>query len=272
MLTKVDVVVLTRNSERWLRECLKSIYQNVPVNRLIAVDGYSTDNTLKIFDEFSNLQGNIKIIAYSGSRGKAREIGIREVKTDWFMFVDSDVVLCENWFEKAKRYIHEDVGAIWGVDIPGDMTDRFMIRAFKWMESRVFNIRGGCHDILVRYDCVKDIKIPSELHTLEDAYIKEWITTRNYRVIASYDPYCRHYKTMNNLLSKENRTSTVLELKNLKLVRERLIFAAIFAFAWLLQEINPGERIIDLENQGDAPRMTRNEPEETVGSVGDYKS
>ncbi len=250
MMTKVDVVVLTKNSERWLRECLKSIYQNVPVYRLIVVDGYSTDDTLKIFDEFNKLHGNIRIITESGSRGKAREIGIREVETDWFMFVDSDVVLCEKWFQKAKRYINGDVGAIWGVDIPGGMTDKFMISAFKWMESRVFNIRGGCHDILIRHECVKNIKIPGELHTLEDAYIKEWITARNYRVIVSYDPYCRHYKTMNNLLSKENRISTVLELKNLKLVRERLVFAAIFALAWLLQEIKPSEkRIIDLEKQ-----------------------
>jgi hypothetical protein len=104
------------------------------------------------------------------------------------------------------------------------------------METRVFNIRGGTHDILIRYDAVKNIKIPAELHTLEDAYIKDWITSKEYRVIISYEAYCRHYKAMSNLLSKDNRADTMSELKNMKMVRERLVYAGIFALMWLLQE------------------------------------
>jgi len=236
----VDVVMLTKNSERLLNACLKSVYENVPVKRLVVVDAFSTDNTLKIFDEFDKKYGNIKIITEKGSRGKARERGIREVETEWFMFVDSDVILCKDWFKKASRYIAKDVGAIWGVDIPGDVKSKFMKKMLQWIEARTFDIRGGCHDILIRYDAVKDIKIPSELHTLEDAFIKEWIQAKNYKVIVSYASYCRHYKTMNNLLSKENRVSTILELKNMKLVRERLLYAMIFALMWLLQEVKSG--------------------------------
>ncbi|MFZ1039253.1 MAG: hypothetical protein WAN53_05150, partial [Candidatus Bathyarchaeia archaeon] len=52
----------------------------------------------------------------------------------------------------------------------------------------------------------------------------------------SYESHCRHYKTMGNLLSRENRADTMSELKNMKLVRERLIYAGIFALMWLLQE------------------------------------
>jgi len=236
----VDVVMLTKNSERLLNACLKSVYENVPVKRLIVIDAFSTDATLKIFDEFNKKYGNIKIIAEKGSRGKARERGIREVETEWFMFVDSDVILCKEWFKKASRYIGEDVGAIWGVDIPGDVKSKFMKKMLQWFEARTFDIRGGCHDILIRYDAVKDIKIPSELHTLEDAFIKEWILGKNYKVIVGYASYCKHYKTMSNLLSKENRVSTILELKNMKLVRERLVYAMIFALMWLLQEAKSG--------------------------------
>jgi glycosyltransferase involved in cell wall biosynthesis len=236
----VDVVMLTKNSERLLTACLKSVYENVPVKRLIVVDAFSTDNTLKIFDEFDKKYGNIKIITEKSSRGKARERGIREVETEWFMFIDSDVILCKNWFKKATRHIEEDVGAIWGIDIPGDVKNKFMKKILQWFEARTFDIRGGCHDILIRYNAVKDIKIPSKLHTLEDAYIKEWILAKNYKVIVSYASYCKHYKTMNDLLSKENRVSTILELKNMKLVRERLLYAMVFALVWLLQEAKSG--------------------------------
>jgi glycosyltransferase involved in cell wall biosynthesis len=235
-MERVDVVVLTKNSERLLEACLQSVYENVPVKRLIVVDGFSTDSTLKILGEFDKKYGNVKVITEKGSRGKARQRGIQEVKTRWFAFVDSDVILCKDWFKKASRYIQEDVGAIWGVDIPGDVESEFMTRILQWMEVRVFDIRGGCHDILIRYDAVKDIEIPSELHVLEDAYIKEWITAKNYKVVVSYASYCKHYKTVSSILSKENRLSTIFELKNIKLVKERLIYAAIFGLMWLLQE------------------------------------
>jgi glycosyltransferase involved in cell wall biosynthesis len=241
--------MLTKDSESLLHACLKSIYENVPVNRLIVVDGFSKDNTLGILDEFDKDNGNIHVITENGSRGSARERGIREVKTEWFMFVDSDVILCRDWFRKASKHVREDVGAIWGVDIPGDTTSKFMMKALQWMEARVFSIRGGCHDILVRYDAVKDLRIPSELHTLEDAYIKNWITSRNYRVIVSYASYCRHYKKMDSLLSKQNILSSIREFKNIKLVRERLAYETIFALMWLLHEVKTRAAFIENVNQ-----------------------
>lgn len=231
----VDVVLLTKNSERKLRECLESVYENVPVQRLIVVDSFSTDNTVRILEGFDKRYGNIKIISEAGSRGKARERGIKEVKTDWFMFVDSDVVLCKDWFKKASMNIRKDVGAIWGIDIPGDVENKFVMKISQWMEARVFEVRGGCHDILIRYDAVKEIRIPSKLHTLEDAYIKDWITSKGHKVVISYAAYCKHYKTVNGLLSKENTFSTISELRNVKLVKERLVYATIFALIWFLQ-------------------------------------
>jgi len=256
MTTKVDVVILTKNSERWLSECLESVYENVPVNRLIVIDGHSTDKTLEVLGKFAKAYGNVKIITQNGSRGEARARGIREVTTEWFVFVDSDVVLCKNWFEKAKRYAANDVGAVWGVDMPGDMANKFLVFMFKWMETRVFNIRGGCHDILIRHDCVKDIKIPSQLHTLEDAYIKDWITAQNYKVVVSHNSWCRHYKTMDSLFSKESIGPAFLELNNMKLVRERLLFAWFFGFGWLLQETGfNGKRNIDMKTQQRIPHV-----------------
>ncbi|MEM2440304.1 MAG: glycosyltransferase family A protein [Candidatus Bathyarchaeia archaeon] len=97
---KVDVAVLTKNSERMLERCLVSIYENVPINKLIVVDGYSTDSTVEILERFQRKYGNIKLIRTHGTRGYARQIALNHVETEWFMFVDSDVILCKNWFER----------------------------------------------------------------------------------------------------------------------------------------------------------------------------
>jgi glycosyltransferase involved in cell wall biosynthesis len=234
---KVDVVILTKDSDNLLRACLSSVYENIPVNRLIAIDGHSRDLTLQILDEFGSKYGNVKVIEEDGTRGKARDRGIREVETEWFVFVDSDVVLCKDWFQKVSRLVEPDVGAVWGVDIPGAATNRLMVSALLWMESRVFDLRGGCHDLLVRREAVKDIHIPSHLHTLEDAYIREWILSRNYRVVKSFASYCRHYKTMESMLSRQSIRSSVREFRDARSVRERWVYNVVFALMWALYGI-----------------------------------
>src|SRR3972149_9876612 len=107
----IDGVVLTKNSDHLLDKCLASIYENVPVGNLIVVDGFSTDETLKIVGKVNHEHGNVEVLQVNGSRARAREAGIRQVETDWFMFVDSDVILSRDWFKKAQRSVKNDTGA-----------------------------------------------------------------------------------------------------------------------------------------------------------------
>jgi glycosyltransferase involved in cell wall biosynthesis len=194
---KIDVVVLTKDSERLLRACLESIYTNIPLNRLIIVDNNSKDKTLEILSEFKKKHGNVLVIQDQGTRGTARQKGLSSVVTDWFMFVDSDVVLCDGWFEKARRYMQEDVGAIWGTEIWSTIRNPTLLKLFLRATRKIFEVRGGTHDTLVRFATVKEMKIPSRLHVFEDAYIKKWITKKGYKLIACYNPYCIHYRSQN---------------------------------------------------------------------------
>jgi hypothetical protein len=129
-----------------------------------------------------------------GSRATAREKGLRQVSTEWFMFVDSDVVLCEGWFKRAEKYVGENVGAIWGIEVWSTIQNPAMLKTFLWITRKIFDLRGGTHDTLVRSDLVKDIEIPKTLHVFEDAYIKNWITRKGFKIVACYDPYCVHYR------------------------------------------------------------------------------
>lgn len=200
---KVDVVLLTKNSVSRnepgvFEESLRSVINNVPVNRLIVVDGFSKDGTLDLIHEFFD---DVKIVKTHALRGKAREIGIRHVTTPYFMFVDDDVILCKDWFERAFRYFYDPhVGAVWGVDIPGNpystsssfaLTCKARLNIAQIMISN-FKIRGGTHDILIKTDIVKDMKIPNGLHMFEDKFIKEHIESKGFKVIATHDPYCIH--------------------------------------------------------------------------------
>jgi glycosyltransferase involved in cell wall biosynthesis len=190
----VDVIIITKNSEHMLSECLKSVYKNVPVNRLIVVDGGSTDKTLAIVREFQKKHGNILVLQDRGTRATARQKGIDQVKTEWFMFVDSDAVLCKDWFKKAEKHLGQNVGAIWGIEVWSTIQNPVLLKTFLWITRKIFDLRGGTHDTLIRTDLVKDIEIPKFLHVFEDAYIKDWITQKGYKLIACYNPYCLHFR------------------------------------------------------------------------------
>ena len=209
----VDVIILTYNCIRgWpgkevFSRCLFSVSENVPINRLIIVDGGSSDNTLEFIKELNDRYGLFPELVFigdaGGTRATARMKGIKAVETEWFMFLDSDCILCKDWFERASKNIDDTAGAIEGAQKlvlnPKDI--RFMVaeralkkrlKKLKRAEPRIDD-RGFTGSTLIRTELIKGIKIPSYYHVLEDYYIKCWIERRGYRWIRSYNAYCYHF-------------------------------------------------------------------------------
>jgi glycosyltransferase involved in cell wall biosynthesis len=225
-MSSVDVILLTKNSERVLEKCLASVYENVPVNQLLVVDGYSTDKTLQILDRFNDKYHNVKVTLDKGTRATAREKGIRQVTTDWFMFVDSDVVVCQNWYKKALKHLDKNAGAVWGIEVWSTIQNLATLKMFLRVTRKIFDLRGGTHDTLIRTDLVKDIRIPRNLHVFEDSYIKDWISSKGYRVVACYNPYCIHYRPEDvwTLKGSLNIIADAIRFGSLKLL-SKLVFA-----------------------------------------------
>jgi glycosyltransferase involved in cell wall biosynthesis len=240
MMQAIDVVVLTKNSEHLLDKCLTSIYANVPVKNLIVVDGFSTDGTLKIVNKINEEHGNITVLNENGSRAKAREKGLRQVRTEWFMFVDSDVILSRDWFRKAEKSIKTDVAAIWGVniDVIPSMKDKRFLKLQSLIARQCFNLRGGMHDTLIRREAVEAIRIPEQLHVYEDAYIINWIKEKGYKVVIGDDMYCLHFKPPENWNLENGISQAILEVKCglvYSHIYEYVFYYPVFMFHWFLQ-------------------------------------
>ncbi len=246
-MEQVDVVVLTKNSEQVLEKCLNSVFRNVPVNRLIVVDGYSTDSTTKIIEKFKEKYGNVVLIQDRGTRGSARLKGIKEVETEWFMFVDSDVTLSDDWYNKAKIFVKNGVGAVWGMEVWAGMRNPIVLKLFLKITRKIFEIRGGTHDLLVRCEAIKDIDIPEDLHVFEDTYIKEWVAKKGYKLVAAYDPYCIHYrpsfvwtiKGSINLITDTIRYGPLRKMP--KLILAYGFYTCYVIYRSLLQKLKVGE-------------------------------
>ncbi len=240
MMQAIDVVVLTKNSEHLLDKCLASIYENVPVKNLIVVDGFSTDGTLKIVNKINEEHGNITVLNENGSRAKAREKGLRQVRTEWFMFVDSDVILSRDWFRKAEKNIKTDVGAIWGmnIDVIPNVKDKRFLKLQSLIARQCFNLRGGMHDTLIRREAVEGIKIPEQLHTYEDAYIMNWIKEKGYKAVIGDDIYCLHFKPPGNWNLKNGISQAIVEFRCglvYSHLYEYMLYYPFFLFYWYLQ-------------------------------------
>lgn len=201
---KLDVVLLTKNSLKpCLSECLDSIYRNIPVNTLIVVDGGSSDGTLELVRKYPS----VKVVSDpNGTRASARQKGIAAVETEWHLQVDSDVILCEDWFSKAWKNVAEDVGAVWGVAVPNEkhyynatyaMSKLYHTSVKELMVRQMRSERYMMHDTLLRTSIVRDIKIPRDLHIWEDDYIGKHIVGKGYRFLKVVEPYCLHNATPN---------------------------------------------------------------------------
>lgn len=236
----IDVVVLTKNSEHLLDKCLASIYANVPVKNLLVIDGFSTDGTLKILNKNSKKHGNIKVLRMNGSRAKARQTAVQQVSTDWFMFVDSDVILSKDWCKQAEKQIKPDVGAIWGVniDIIPNVKDKNFIKLQRLIAQQCFNLRGGTHDTLIRREAVASIRIPEELHIYEDAYIMNWIKAKGYKVLIGDDVFCLHFKPPANWNLENAVAQAILEFRCGIVYSHMYVYSffyPFFMFHWFLQ-------------------------------------
>jgi glycosyltransferase involved in cell wall biosynthesis len=247
-MQQVDVILLTKNSEHLLYKCLISIFNNVPLGNLIVIDGFSTDCTMQILSDFKKKFGKLVVIQMNGSRAKARAEGIRFVSTDWFMFVDSDVLLCKNWFRRVQDDLAIDVGAVWGlnIDVIPNIKNKQLLKLQSLIARHCFHLRGGMHDTLILKKAVEGIQIPEQLHAYEDAYIVKWVEKQGYKALVASNVYCLHYKPPNNWSLKNGISQAIVEFKcglMYSHMFEYMFFYPVFMFYWFLQLPLNGFRI-----------------------------
>jgi len=100
----VSIVIPVYNTEKFIKECIESVLrQTYDKIEVIAVDDGSTDNSLKILNQFS---GKIKIISKSnGGTASALNAGIKEMKGEWFKWLSADDLLLPNSIQELVNEI-----------------------------------------------------------------------------------------------------------------------------------------------------------------------
>ncbi len=102
MTERVDVVMLTLDADQYLEQCLGSLYREVPVGRLICVDGGSQDKTLQILLHWNGAE--VYVRPDIRTTGKCVEFALGKVTTPWFLLMDADIELPVGWYQAMVRH------------------------------------------------------------------------------------------------------------------------------------------------------------------------
>jgi len=170
---KVDIVIPTLNSESVIEDCLRAIKKYIPYNTIIIIDGGSKDKTMDICKKY-----DCKIFICKESLGESRMLGISKVVTDWFFFIDSDIVVNELFYNELIKFVGENIGALQGYAISDDMYYEFKEKIIPRELTK--NERGYTNCTLIRTNLVSDINLIG-INAYEDILIKNHIIDKGYK-------------------------------------------------------------------------------------------
>src|SRR5260370_31286797 len=82
-MTKISAVILTKNSENLIADCIDSV---LFCDEVIVIDDYSTDRTAELAKHLG-----AKVFPYSSeSFAKKRNLGLTKAKGKWILYLDVD--------------------------------------------------------------------------------------------------------------------------------------------------------------------------------------
>ncbi len=197
-MEKFDVCIPTLNSGKTLEACLKAIKETIPVNRIIIADGYSNDNTIEIAKKYG-----CEIFQTNKSLGEVREILIRKVKTEWFFFIDADIVVNKRWFYRVIKERDENTGAIHGFGLTKGFIGFFRKLLLLFKVKLGIKQRGFTSNTLIKKEAVIGIKFPKKKR-LEDIFLQEEVEKRGYKWKFAL-AFCNHLKNEKRVLREALR-------------------------------------------------------------------
>jgi len=166
-MEKISVIIPVYNSEPYLRKCLDSVANQTYKNlEILLIDDGSTDNSVKICDEYAAKDNRIKIfrketIGGSGSPCNSQNIGLKNFTGDYVGFCDPDDWMEPKMFETLYNAIkkHNALISVVGYFLDTD-TDSIAVVNKKKIPDKLLSPREMV-EFTFRRDYYKSFWVPA---------------------------------------------------------------------------------------------------------------
>ena len=104
----ISIIIPVYNTEKYLSECINSILNQTYENfELLLIDDGSTDESLKICNDFKEKDGRVKVFHHENHGvSYTRNRGITLSKGDYIAFIDADDYILPQYLEKLLEVAH----------------------------------------------------------------------------------------------------------------------------------------------------------------------
>lgn len=196
----ITIIIPTYNADKFIAKAINSLQnQTYSEIEILIVDDCSTDNTLETCYKLQQIDKRIKIISKSKNAGvgNSRNIGIRNAKGKYIMFLDSDdyvdknfcliminmlrnykaeVAYCDYTVIKNKRKIYKKLGKKEGVVSHQEMMKTVIMASYVWNKIYLKSLFNGiyfpedgiCEDLKTIYKVIEKARVlvykPSSLY------------------------------------------------------------------------------------------------------------
>lgn len=179
-MKKISFVILSYNSEKYLKQCIESVLsiKNYDIHIYITDNG-SKDNSISVIKEFNNLKITLieleKNYGTTISRNKALDL---ISSTDYICILDSDTVINEDAIQKMVNYLDEnqDIGLVGPSMIGSDGKEQIPYRKFPTWKIK----------ILKAIPCNKINKIGEKLESFPETVLKNDYIESDYLISACW--------------------------------------------------------------------------------------
>ena len=203
----ISAVILVKNAEKTISECLESLRQ---FGEVVLLDNGSTDATVEIAGKFPNVKVFSEPNFYGF--GKMKNIAVSHATNDWILSIDSDEVLMPEIVSKinAMQLNENTVVALSRLNYYGDRC----MKCCGWYPDyvwRIFNRKYTCFNENIVHEVV-EIKPDTQKQYIKDA-LKHYAVT-----------------SMSSIIDKMNRYTTLSAQEKHKSGKKTSVIAAIFKF------------------------------------------
>ena len=108
-MSKISIIIPTINEANNLPLLLSDLSSIQKEGEIIIVDCGSEDKTIDI----ANIYGAKVFISKERNRGLQLDIGARNSKGDWLIFLHADTRLTHDWFRKTNSFLKENNNSIY---------------------------------------------------------------------------------------------------------------------------------------------------------------